>query len=68
MYFHSMTDFFAMGGYAVYVWSAFAVTLVSMSALLFSSYRTGKRLRSNIRGKIERDKRRADAGKSENTL
>ncbi len=68
MYFNSLTDFLAMGGYALYVWSAFIITAVAMGALLLSSYLTGKRLRQEIRSRIERDKRRASAKHMEDTL
>ncbi len=68
MYFDSLTDFLAMGGYAFYVWSAFIITAVVMGALLLSSYLTGKRLRQEILSRIERDKRRENAKQREDTL
>ena len=34
-----MTEFFAMGGYAAYVWPALAVTVVVLAGLYFQSHR-----------------------------
>ena len=34
-----MTEFFAMGGYAAYVWPAYAVTVVILAGLMISSLR-----------------------------
>jgi heme exporter protein D len=39
-----MSEFFAMGGYAAFVWSAFAVTAVVMAGLYVQSHRA---LRAN---------------------
>ena len=36
MVFHHLHDFLAMGGYAAYVWSAYGITLFSIS--VFSGY------------------------------
>lgn len=33
-------EFFAMGGYAAYIWSAWGVTLLVLTALLFASLRS----------------------------
>ncbi|MEQ9641942.1 MAG: heme exporter protein CcmD [Alphaproteobacteria bacterium] len=38
-----MSEFFAMGGYAAYVWPAFAIVLGSMAGLLIVSWRDGRR-------------------------
>jgi heme exporter protein D len=40
-----MHDFWAMGGYAAYVWPAFAVTLVVMGGLAWHAWATRRRLR-----------------------
>lgn len=42
MHFESLGDFFAMGGYASYVWSAFGITFLSMIILLVTSVSRGK--------------------------
>ncbi len=38
----SISEFFAMGGYAVFVWSAYGVAAVSMGILLVVSWRTAR--------------------------
>jgi heme exporter protein D len=35
MNWHSAADFFAMGGYALYVWGSFGVCVVSLALELF---------------------------------
>ena len=42
--FKNLHDFLTMGGYAAYVWSAYAVTLVVMVANIFSSKRRARRI------------------------
>ncbi|WP_245869203.1 heme exporter protein CcmD, partial [Vibrio fujianensis] len=42
MYFNSWSEFFAMGGYAEYVWSAFGITFFSMGFLWVLSVRAGR--------------------------
>ena len=39
-----MSDFFAMGGYAVYIWPCYGVTLIGMIVLVVQSLRS---MRSN---------------------
>jgi heme exporter protein D len=38
-----MNEFFAMGGYAAYVWPAYAVSVVALIALAVLSWRDMKR-------------------------
>jgi heme exporter protein D len=40
------TEFFAMGGYAVYVWGAYAMTGVVIAAEVVSLMRRGRSLRT----------------------
>ncbi|MDN2480676.1 heme exporter protein CcmD [Vibrio agarivorans] len=68
MHFESMSDFFAMGGYASYVWSAFGITFASMIILLIMSIRQGNALLSNVSAKVERQARIDAAKDLENTL
>lgn len=68
MYFETLGDFFAMGGYASYVWSAFGITFASMLILLFVSIRRGKALLEDVQAKVERQARIDAAKKLENTL
>lgn len=68
MYFESLSDFFAMGGYASYVWSAFGITFLAMIILLVSSVRRGKQLLNEVQAKIDRQARIDAAKNMENTL
>ncbi|EAP94077.1 MULTISPECIES: heme exporter protein CcmD [Vibrio] len=68
MYFESLSDFFAMGGYASYVWSAFGITFLAMIILLVLSVRRGKQLLNEVQAKIDRQARIDAAKNMENTL
>tara|TARA_B100001057_G_C22805408_1_gene933224 strand:- start:1200 stop:1406 length:207 start_codon:yes stop_codon:yes gene_type:complete len=68
MYFESLSDFFAMGGYASYVWSAFGITFFSMIILLIVSVRRGKQLLTEVQAKVDRQARIDAAKDMENTL
>ena len=43
-----MSDFLAMGGYAAYVWSAFAVVLVLMGGLFLQSRQAARRREAEL--------------------
>jgi len=68
MHFESLSDFFAMGGYASYVWSAFGITFLSMLILLITSLRRGDALLKEVKAKINRQARIDVAKNMENTL
>jgi len=68
MHFESLSDFFAMGGYAGYVWSAFGITFFVMIALLISSIRRHKYLLIEVQDKVARQARIDAAKNLENTL
>ncbi|MCR9327887.1 MULTISPECIES: heme exporter protein CcmD [Vibrio harveyi group] len=68
MHFESLSDFFAMGGYASYVWSAFGITFLSMLILLITSLRRGDVLLKEVKAKIDRQARIDAAKNMENTL
>ncbi|WP_159653501.1 heme exporter protein CcmD [Vibrio atypicus] len=68
MHFESLSDFFAMGGYAGYVWSAFGITFLSMLILLIVSVRRGKALLNEVQSKVDRQARIDAAKNLENTL
>ncbi|TOB97648.1 heme exporter protein CcmD [Vibrio parahaemolyticus] len=68
MHFESLSDFFAMGGYASYVWSAFGITFLSMLILLVTSLRRGDALMKEVKAKIDRQARIDAAKNMENTL
>ncbi|GAA5646575.1 MULTISPECIES: heme exporter protein CcmD [Vibrio] len=68
MHFESLSDFFAMGGYAGYVWSAFGITFLALLILLLVSLRRGQRLLRDVQAKVERQARIDAAKNMENTL
>ncbi|EJG0985779.1 heme exporter protein CcmD [Vibrio parahaemolyticus] len=68
MHFESLSEFFAMGGYASYVWSAFGITFLSMLILLITSLRRGDALMKEVKAKIDRQARIDAAKNMENTL
>ncbi len=68
MHFESMSELFAMGGYAAYVWSAFGITFGAMFLLLVSSVRKGKTLLKEVNAKVARQERIEAAKQMENTL
>ncbi|EID0693745.1 heme exporter protein CcmD [Vibrio vulnificus] len=68
MHFESLSEFFAMGGYASYVWGAFGITFLSMVILLISSLRRSDALLKEVKAKIDRQARIDAAKNMENTL
>ena len=44
----SVSEFFAMGGYGLYVWSAYAVTAVVIAAEVVTLIRRGRTLRARV--------------------
>ncbi|EGR0056576.1 TPA: heme exporter protein CcmD [Vibrio vulnificus] len=68
MHFESLSDFFAMGGYASYVWGAFGITFLAMLILLISSLRRSDALLKEVKAKIDRQARIDAAKNMENTL
>lgn len=55
--FDSMAAFWAMGGYGLYVWSAFAVTLASLAMLGGHTVYVRRRLRTEALRQIARMER-----------
>ncbi|MGX9417298.1 heme exporter protein CcmD [Vibrio sp. RC27] len=68
LYFDSMSDFIAMGGYAVYVWSSFGITFISGLWLLISSMRKKNKILAQVKQELERQARIEAAKTMENTL
>ena len=68
MHFDSLSELFAMGGYAGYVWSAFGITFLSMLILMIASIRRGDALLKEVKAKIDRQARIDAAKNMENTL
>lgn len=63
MSFSSWQAFFHMGGYGLYVWAAYGLTLVILSALLIAPVRRHRRLRQDLQRRArlrQRDNRRDD--------
>ena len=44
-----MAEFFAMGGYAAYVWPAYAATILTLAAAVIVSLRAHAKARENVR-------------------
>ncbi len=61
--FSSWPDFFAMGGYAFYVWLAVACTLIALAGLVLHTVVQRRRLLNAIRQRQSRE-RRIKAAKS----
>ncbi|MEM8770664.1 MAG: heme exporter protein CcmD [Pseudomonadota bacterium] len=50
-----MTEFFAMGGYAAFVWPAYGVSALVVGAVSFAIWRRGRRLKRRLDA-FEKDK------------
>jgi len=44
-----MAEFFAMGGYAAYVWPAYVATILTLAAAVVVSLRAHAKARENVR-------------------
>lgn len=56
-----MNDFFAMGGYGAYVWSAYAIFFVVFALDAVAPVLRRRRVLSELRGKLKRQARREAA-------
>ena len=65
MQFDSLQDFLAMGGYALYVWLSFGVSLLALVWVVINSARTHKKLLRNAREEQARQARIAAARKAQ---
>ncbi|AVT58407.1 heme exporter protein CcmD [Pectobacterium versatile] len=63
--FTSWQDFFAMGGYAFYVWLAVVLTLLPLSVLVGHTLLSRRTLLSDIRRQQAREQRKSTARQSE---
>lgn len=52
-----MTEFFAMGGYAAYVWSAYGLATIVLLGLLVTSLRRLRRAEAELAALGERPRR-----------
>ena len=57
MRFDNLNDFFAMGGYAFYVWFSYGMTLILVLILTAVSVRGRRNLINQIRSKQVRDQK-----------
>ncbi|NRA54739.1 MAG: heme exporter protein CcmD [Gammaproteobacteria bacterium] len=57
MHFESLNDFFAMGGYAFYVWLSYGTAFILLLSLVVISVRKRKSLINDIRSKQVRDQK-----------
>lgn len=55
MYFHSLNDFFAMGGYAFYVWMAYGISLLLVVSYALALRGQNKRIKRRIKRLAERE-------------
>ena len=68
MHFASWSEFFAMGGYAFYVWLAFGITFAAMIGIAVNSVLTRRKIFNEIKNRIAREARIEKAKTMENTL
>lgn len=66
MQFDSLQAFFEMGGYALYVWLSFGVSLVALGWIVIDSVSTHKKLIKNTHQEQARQARIAAARKAKN--
>lgn len=53
MQFSNWQEFLAMGGYALFVWSSFALTLITLAIILVTPVLRGRQLRRQLQ-RLER--------------
>ena len=53
-----MDDFFAMGGYARFVWSAFGITAAIVALNIFAARRRFRRTRDAVAQRVQRQELR----------
>lgn len=56
--FSSIAEFFNMGGYAVYVWSAYVIFTVCMAGILIQPYLARRKILKHLRARLEREENR----------
>jgi len=64
-----MTEFFAMGGYAPYVWSSYGLTVLVLGGLLLASLRSlrqSEKLLKAVEGSMAGRRRRRDKARTGN--
>lgn len=64
MQFDSLSDFFNMGGHALYVWSSFAISLLLMLLNIILPWWRLKSTRKQLQRQIQRDIRQQNKSSS----
>ena len=62
--FSSVSEFFAMGGHALYVWSAWGLTAACLVGLVIATRLSRRALESDIRRRLRRDASRHSSHRS----
>ena len=57
MQFESWTDFWAMGGYALYVWTSFLISFLALAVLLLDSAMAKRKLFAQVLSEVARNQR-----------
>jgi heme exporter protein D len=57
--FDSLGDFLSMGGYAFYVWTAYAFCAVVLGANLYATLRGRRQVLKSLKARMQRDAGRA---------
>ncbi|WP_094752405.1 heme exporter protein CcmD [Psychromonas sp. CD1] len=68
MAFDSISDFFAMGGYAFYVWLSYGLFFFSLLCITLHCIYKKRNIFKKVRLRLEREKRIKQASKLEETL
>ncbi|MDX1804975.1 MAG: heme exporter protein CcmD [Alcanivorax sp.] len=55
MYFHSFSDFLAMGRHGVYVWSAYGISALLIIANMVLALRQGTAVRQSLARQVRRE-------------
>lgn len=57
MYFQSMTEFWAMGGYGLFVWLSFGITYALLALLTGYSHYQHKQFKRDLSARLAREQR-----------
>ncbi|WP_354623997.1 heme exporter protein CcmD [Psychromonas sp. MME2] len=68
MAFSSISDFFAMGGYAFYVWLAYGISFLALLVLIINTRAKKKKILVTVKQRLLRQQRIKDAQNVEGSL
>jgi heme exporter protein D len=57
MYFQSFSEFWAMGGYGLFVWLSFGITYLLLAALIGYSHYQHAQFKHQLRARLAREQR-----------